>query len=199
MVVLFGSLVTAMVGSMNQPTLLSYLPPAMRVDVLLVLLQAIDVRSDLVEGLFIDHRIDEVAHVAWVAHSEVLEVLKQFLLHGWPDVAGDVGPAGSAALLPLELEGATAQCGGHLYGVGAGVRDHEVLAAGLAHDARVAAVVADVVADLFPQRLEHTGASGEVQARELRMGEDDLARVLAAYMDEVDHTPGRPAETEDCP
>ena len=50
-------------------------------------------------------------------------------------------------------------------GVGGGVGDDEVLAAGLADDAGVGAVAGDVLADGAPQVLERRGGPGEVDAR----------------------------------
>ena len=146
----------------------------------------LDVPGDLVEGLLVDHRVDEVGEVLWVAHGEAVHVRDQFLLHLRPQVVRYIGPAGGAALLSLELEGPPAQGGGHLQGVGAVMRDHEVLAAGLAHDAGIAAVHRQVVGDGLPQLAEHARAAGEVEAGELRMAEDHVACRAPRHMHQVD-------------
>src|SRR5690606_662706 len=78
------------------------LTPGNDAHVLLVLLQAIDVGGDAVEGFLIDHGVDEVAQVAGFAHAEGSQVGEQLLLHRWPEVGGDVCTAGGAALLALE-------------------------------------------------------------------------------------------------
>ena len=107
-----------------------------------------------------------------------------------PQARGHVDARGGRALLALVLEAAANHRGGQLPRVGGGVGDDEVLAARLAHDARVVAVRVDVRADLAPQMLEHGGRAGEVQPGEVRVLEDDVADDLARRREARLMTPG---------
>ena len=86
---------------------------------------------------------------------------------------------------------------GHHFWIGAGVRDHEVLPAGLAHDTRIAAVLGQVVADGLPDVAEHLGAAGEMDAREVLVREDHIAGRGPIDVDEVDHARRKPRRHED--
>jgi hypothetical protein len=55
------------------------------------------------------------------------------------------------------------------------VDEDEVLAAGLAHDARVALVLRDVLADGPPHALEDLGGAREVDAGEIGLVHDRVA------------------------
>ncbi len=72
------------------------------------------------------------------------------------------------------------------------MRDDEVLAARLADDARIVAVVLDVGADGLPHPLEDGGRAGEVDAGEIGAGERRIADCGARPVDEVDHARGKP-------
>ena len=76
-------------------------------------------------------------------------------------------------------------------GVGARVGDDEVLAAGLPDQARVRAVGGDVLPHGAPQVLEHLRRAGEVDAREVAGGEDDLADDDAVAGQQVDDAVGQ--------
>ena len=65
--------------------------------------------------------------------------------------------------------------------------DHEVLAAGLADQARVRAVALDVLADRFPHHLEDLGRAREVDTRQLGVMQHALRDLGGAAADEVDH------------
>ena len=64
--------------------------------------------------------------------------------------------------------------------------DDEVLAARLAHDARVGAVAVHVVADGPPHAVEDRGAAGEVDPRQVGVGEGHLRHGGGVAGDEVD-------------
>ena len=64
-----------------------------------------------------------------------------FSLTSVPQGGGDVGAAGGGALLALVLEGAADETVDQRVDVGRLVGEDEILAAGLAHDARVGAVL----------------------------------------------------------
>ena len=85
-----------------------------------------------------------------------------------PERLRHVDAARRRALLPLVLEPAARDRDRDLLRIGRRVDDDEVLAAGLADEARIRAVAADVLADLLPHAVEHRGAAGEVHAGELR-------------------------------
>ena len=97
-----------------------------------------------------------------------------------------VGARGGRALLALELEGAADHRDPQHVGVGRGVGDDEVLAAGLADDPRVGAVRRDVLADGAPQVLEGRRGAGEVDAGEVGVGQRDLRHVEAVAGEHVD-------------
>ncbi len=68
--------------------------------------------------------------------------------------------------------------------------DHEVFAAGLADQPRIALVAADIGAHLLPQVLEGGRRSGEVDAGQPRIGQCHIGNREAVAGDQVDH-PGR--------
>ena len=71
------------------------------------------------------------------------------------------------------------------------MHEDEVLAAGFAHEARVADVLAEVLASLTPQRVERVGGTREVDAGEmLRLG-GHLADERTATGQEVHHAVGQ--------
>ena len=72
------------------------------------------------------------------------------------------------------------------FGVGRGVGDDGVLAAGLTHDPRVVAVAVDVVPDLLPQVPEDRGRSREADAGEVLVGERAAGDVRTGSVHEVD-------------
>jgi hypothetical protein len=73
------------------------------------------------------------------------------------------------------------------------VSDDEVLAARLADDARIVAVVGDVVADRLPHRLEDGRRPGEVDAGEIaarKRGIPDLGPGAVEQVDDTGREPG---------
>ena len=92
-----------------------------------------------------------------------------------PQVVWEVDTAGCTAFLSLELEGAADDAGDHFVHIGGAVRDDEVLATGLADNARVGLVLGNVLANGLPQVAEHAGGPGEVQSGEIGVGEDHVA------------------------
>src|SRR5690606_23575693 len=110
---------------------------------------------------------------------------------GVPDRRRDVRPGGRRALLALVLEGTAGERGPEDRRVGARVGDDEVLAAGLADQARVGAVLLDVLADRLPQVLEGPGRAGEVDARQVTVLEGDLGDRDAVAGEEVDDALGQ--------
>jgi hypothetical protein len=140
-------------------------PPATTVVQLGGRLRAVDRRLVLGERALVDHRADEVRQVGDVAHGERVDLGRELVLAaGVPDRARDVRAGGGRALLALVLEGAAVSAVFSTVRVGARVRDDEVLAAGLADQPRVGAVLLDVRADRLPQVLEGRGRAGEVDA-----------------------------------
>ena len=93
--------------------------------------------------------------------------LGQPCLEAVPQAARDVGAGGGGALLALELERAAHQRHQHRVDVGGGMDDDGVLAAGLPHDPRIAAVALDVRGGLLPQLAEDRGGAGERHPGEL--------------------------------
>src|ERR1041384_5852764 len=118
----------------------------------------------LVERGLLDDRAHEVGEVGDVAELERLDGVDQRLAHAVPDGPGDVDARGGRALLALELVAAADDGGRERGGVGRAVGEDEVLAAGLADQARVALVAIDVLGDALPHHAEHVGRAGEVDA-----------------------------------
>ena len=115
-----------------------------------------------------------------VADAQLADLRDEALAELGPEVRRRVHPRGGRALLPLVLEGAADDRRRQLVDVGGRVRDDEVLAAGLADDARVVAVLGDVRADRLPHRLEDRGRAGEVDAGEIGARERGVADLRAA-------------------
>ena len=67
------------------------------------------------------------------------------------------------------------------------MREHEVLAAGLADQPRIGVVAVDVRTDLTPQVLERPGGAGEVDARQPRIGQRHIGNRDPVTGDQVDH------------
>src|SRR5690606_16415224 len=105
--------------------------------------------------------------------------------HFVPQRLRNVDAARGRTLLPLVLVPTAHDRGGHRRRIGRGVRDDEVLAAGLADQTRIRLVAADVLADRLPHRLEHTGTAGEVDAREVGTGEQDVGDLARVARHEV--------------
>src|SRR5690606_11469809 len=107
--------------------------------------------------------------------------------------------AGRRALLSLELETATDDGGGDRVQIALGRRvdEDEVLAAGLADEARVLLVVLDVLADAAPERLEGAGGAGEVDAAQVGAGQCGVADGWTISWKEVDDAIRDSGLTED--
>src|SRR5690606_17699542 len=75
----------------------------------------------------------------------------------------------------LELEGTPDQGHHQSLDIRAAVGEDEVLAARFTHQAWIGAVGVDVGAHRFPHVLERRGAAGEVDARQIRMLQDQIA------------------------
>jgi hypothetical protein len=113
--------------------------------------------GDALEGAVVDHRSHEVAEVRHVAHADLVHHGHHAIPHLGPQRRRDVGARGGAALLALILEGAAHQPTATLLRLGRGVRHHEVLAAGFAHDARVRAVTVEPLRHAVAMMLRNTG------------------------------------------
>ena len=102
----------------------------------------------------------------------------------------DERPRRRRALLALVVECPANQRRAQHIRARRGVRDDEVLAAGLPDQPRVALVAADIGAHLLPQMLEGGRRSGEVNAAQPRVGQCHIGNREAVAGDQVDH-PGR--------
>src|SRR6266487_4240909 len=119
------------------------------------LLRRLDVALDLVERLPVDHGAHEVPGVDRIAHLHLGEHVEHALTYSGPKRAGHVGARSGAALLPLVLVRPAHDRRREGVDVGARVRDDEVFPARLAHEARIAGVARQILADALPERLEH--------------------------------------------
>ena len=148
--------------------------------------RAVDGVLVLGEGAVVDDGAHEVGQVGDVALRQAVGDVDEVALDLLPDRGRDVGARGGRALLALELEGAADHRGAQDGRVGAGVGEDEVLAAGLADEARVGAVAVEVGADLVPQVLERRRRAGEVDAGEVLVAQGGLADVDAVAGHQVD-------------
>ncbi|EMR00971.1 hypothetical protein ADICEAN_03899 [Cesiribacter andamanensis AMV16] len=156
----------------------------------------IDVAANLVEALFIDHRIDEIAEIFGWAHLKAFQVFLHIALYFFPEVGRDVGAGGCRALLPLVLKGAAADGSCQRFGIGRVVGHDKVLATGFAHDAGVALIAAYVFANGFPDGLEHAGAACKVDAGKIGMLKDHLTGRRAMHIHQVDYPIGHTSLAE---
>ena len=139
-----------------------------------------------------DDGADEVFKFRGRADLEVAGLFDEAGFYGGPEGGRDVGPGGGAAFLTLVFEGAADGVDDGVVRVRARVDEVEVLAAGLAHDARVASVraVGDFVGDGAVEAAEDGGAAGVVQTGEVAMGERDGSDLLSISGDELDDVGG---------
>src|SRR2546428_264486 len=101
----------------------------------------------------VDHRAHEVAEVGYVAHANRGDLSRKSLARLRPDVLGHEDARAGRALLALVLEAAADDGRRQRIHVSAGVGHDEVLAAGLAHHARIILVAGDALADDLPHAL----------------------------------------------
>ncbi|KAL2288242.1 hypothetical protein FJTKL_04315 [Diaporthe vaccinii] len=166
---------------------------------LVVLLRRLDRARELVERRSVDDWADEVLGLPRHANLQLLRLLDQLLLELGPHALGHVDARGRAAFLALELE-CTAHClDGSVVNVRRGVDDVEVLAASLAHNARVAHVASlgNALANLAVQLAEHGSAARVVESGELLVAQHDLGDLLRLTWDELDHVLGQACLDED--
>ncbi|KAI3479488.1 hypothetical protein L1887_58446 [Cichorium endivia] len=152
-----------------------------------LLLGGLDEAHDLLKRVLGDDGAHEVLELVHGADRDLGDLVEQLLLElALPHGLGHVQARERRALLALVLEGGADGLGDGGVDVGRLVDHVEVLAAGLADEARVAAVLVEVVADLLPELAEDVGGAGEVEAGELAVvdgGADDL---LGGAGDELD-------------
>ncbi len=145
----------------------------------------------------IDDRAHEQRQVRrHVAHGQRLNLGEEVVLGPVPERLRQVRAGGGRALLALVLERAADERGGYRGRVRARVHEHEVLAAGLAHHARVVPVPGDVLAHGPPQVLEGRGRPGEVDAGQVGVGQRDPGHRLPVPGDQVDHSGRQPGRFE---
>ena len=181
-----GSSVTTIVGSTNQPVSGAHGAPGEDA-VSGQFLGRVDGGLQAPQRALVDDRAQERLVPGRVADHEPADGVGERALQVLPQAARDVGAGRGRALLALVLERAPGERDEQRLRVGRGVRDDGVLAAGLADDPRVAAVVADVAADLRPQVAEHGGRPGEVQTGELLVGHGLRGDVRTGAVHLVDH------------
>ena len=137
----------------------------------------LDVPADIRERAFVDHGAHEVSEISHVPHLQLGNFVQHALLHIGPEGIGNVSARRGGALLALVFERSSDHGRGQGGGVGAAVGEDKVLAAGLADDAWVTHVLADIRPDRQPDGGEHVRAAGEVDAAEVgviqRRGRDD--------------------------
>ena len=152
----------------------------------------IDEPLDLVECAPVDDRAHEVAEVLDVAHLDLVDHRDDPVAHLRPERSRHIHPADGRAFLTLELIAAPHDRDRQGGRIGRRVSDHEVLAAGLADDARVGTVRGHRGADRLPHGVEDAGAAGEVDPGEIPMGEQLVRDHRRVAGDEIDDT-GRQA------
>ena len=101
--------------------------------------------------------------------------------------------------MALVFEGAADGVDGCVVGVGAGVDEVVVFAAGFTDDARVASIGAfgDVGGDFAVEAAEDGGAAGVVEAGEVAVGEHDGGYFDGVAGDELDDAGGKAGFEED--
>ncbi len=154
------------------------------------------VAGDLLVGLLVDDRPEEALRITDVTDHDVLELGADPVAHLREERLRQVEARRRRALLALVLVAAADDGRGELGRIGARVGDDEVLAAGLADDARVRSVAVQVARDALPEGLEGPGRASEVDARQVLAGEARLALRRPVAGDELDDTVGQTGFTE---
>ena len=145
----------------------------------------------------VDHRAHERREILDVAHLHLRALVGEVLLHLGPERSRHVDARGGGALLALVLETAAEDPGGEGRHVGARVREDEVFAARLAHQARKGAVAIEALAHPPPQGAEGVRAAREMDACEVLAVEADLALGRAIARDHVEHSVRQPRLAEE--
>src|SRR4051812_2154231 len=126
-----------------------------------------------------------------VAHHQRAGVVDDLVAESGPEAAGGIEARGGRAFLPLvTVGGADAGKRGGL-DVRRRVDEDEALAAGLAHEARVAAVAGDVRAHRLPNALERWSRAGERNRGQGGMRECDGAELGALALHDIDDPIGQ--------
>ena len=151
------------------------------------LLRILQITVDVIPRRLVDNRVDEAGMVAHIAHLHLAGIFLHNLQNCRPQTLGYIHTRCRRALLALELERAAECRGCHSLHIGRRMHEDEVLAAGLAHEARIAHVLAQILACLPPEAVERARAAGEMNAGEPLAGRCHLADERAAARQEIDH------------
>ncbi len=136
--------------------------------------------------LTIDHGADVGLGFGRVAHDDAVGQLDEPFAQCRPQAPGRIETRGCRALLALELVGTAHAGDGEGVEVRRGVGEDEVLPAGLADNAGIVAIGADVLPDSAPDVLEGAGRAGEVNGGQVAVVESHGADLGTAAVDDVD-------------
>jgi hypothetical protein len=116
----------------------------------------------------IDHRTHEVAEVGDVSYADIRHFVGKSGLQGRPETGRHEDPRGRRAFLPLVFETAADDGRRQRLQIATRMGHQEVLAAGLADDARIAAIASRHAVHLRQNVLEDFRRSGEMHTGEPR-------------------------------
>ena len=128
----------------------------------------VNVTGNVVEGLLIDDRIDEVGEVANVTHLHGGHHIFDVLQCRFPQRLGNVCTGCGGAFLSLIFEGATQNGHGQLASGSGLVSKDEILATRFAHDLGIGVIDVDILANEFPEALERGCAARKVDTCQVR-------------------------------
>lgn len=153
-----------------------------------VVLGLVNDAREFLEGTFVDDRAAEVGEVRGVANLQGRGLGDKNFLDDRPEGLGSVETGGSAALLALVLEGTPYRLLGSIFDVGGRMDKVEVLATGLANNARVALVgaIGNTGGDLAIQATENLGTSSEVKSGKFPVTKNYLGDFLSITWHELD-------------
>ena len=164
-----------------------------------VILSLINDTGKLVEGALVDDGAAEVGELSGFTDVDLLHFSDNLLGEVLGDGRGNVCARSGTALLALELESTTNGLDRGVADIRGLVNQVEVLATGLANNARVATVLAirHTLGDLAVQHTEDISASSEVKSSELAAVEDGASDLLSITRNKLDNILGQTGLEQD--
>ena len=147
----------------------------------------VDVICDFVKGLLINHCIDKIAEVFCSTHAHGGQIFDHVFFHILPQVAWDVGTRSGRTFLSLVFKSTANESHGYGLGIRRFVCQDKVLTACFPNNSWVRFVAGNVFTHGFPDVLEYSSGSSEVNACKIRVFENHISCSWAIHKYQVDH------------